>query len=196
MAKKPKEEAKPADDDEEKDEKKKGGEEGEEGGEAAEGAEGEELPKKKIAGKKLVLFIIAGVILLAALVGGGLYFTGVIGGHPAEEEPKEEEHKEAPVYFELPLSPINLQSEGRTPSFLRLKVTLELTKEEDKQAVTDAVPRIVDSFQMYLRELSKEELQGSAGLERLREELRLRVNAAVNPVEIKDVLFTEMLFGR
>ncbi len=55
------------------------------------------------------------------------------------------------------------------------------------------MPRIVDSFQIYLRELRVEDLQGSAGLQRLREELLLRVNAAIAPAKARDVLFKEML---
>jgi len=55
------------------------------------------------------------------------------------------------------------------------------------------MPRILDNFQVYLRELRLDDLKGSAGMYRLREELLLRVNAAVQPVQVKDVLFREML---
>ena len=55
------------------------------------------------------------------------------------------------------------------------------------------MPRIVDSFQVYLRELRIEDLQGSAGLQRLREELLMRVNSAAQPTVVRDVRFREML---
>ena len=55
------------------------------------------------------------------------------------------------------------------------------------------LPRIVDNFQVYLRELRLDDLRGSAGVYRLREELLARVNTAVRPAKIKDVLFKEML---
>ncbi|MFX9073467.1 flagellar basal body-associated FliL family protein, partial [Acinetobacter baumannii] len=55
------------------------------------------------------------------------------------------------------------------------------------------LPRIIDNFQVYLRELRLDDLKGSAGMYRLREELLLRVNMAAQPVKIKDVLFKEML---
>ena len=42
-------------------------------------------------------------------------------------------------------------------------------------------------------ELRADQLQGSAGLLRVREELLARINAAVRPVRVKDVLFNEML---
>ena len=55
------------------------------------------------------------------------------------------------------------------------------------------MPRIVDNFQVYLRELRIEDLQGAAGMYRLREELLSRVGKAAQPAEIVDILFKEML---
>ena len=55
------------------------------------------------------------------------------------------------------------------------------------------MPRIVDNFQVYLRELRVEDLRGSGGIYRLREELLARVNAAAAPIKVVDVLFKEML---
>lgn len=172
-------------------------------GKPGEGGEGVDLPKKKVSGKKLALIIVAVVVLM---IGGGvaaLYFTGKIGAHPvAEGEHTEAEgggHGEGegeatgPVFAEMPQILINLNTTGRRPTYLRLKVSLELMKEADRAKVTEAMPRVVDTFQLYLRELALDELQGTAGIERLREELRLRVSAAISPVEIKDVLFSEMI---
>ncbi len=59
--------------------------------------------------------------------------------------------------------------------------------------ISAVMPRIVDNFQIYLRELRIEDLRGSDGIYRLREELLARVNAAVAPVKVTDVLFKEML---
>jgi len=55
------------------------------------------------------------------------------------------------------------------------------------------MPRIIDNFQVYLRELRIDDLKGSAGMYRLREELLTRVNAAAQPAKINAVLFKEML---
>jgi len=70
---------------------------------------------------------------------------------------------------------------------------LEVTADEDVAQLEKSKSRIVDSFQVYLRELRIEDLAGSAGIQRLREELLLRVNAAASPTVIGDVLFKEML---
>jgi flagellar protein FliL len=55
------------------------------------------------------------------------------------------------------------------------------------------MPRIIDTFVTYLRELRPEDLRGSAGLMRLREEMLVRVQAAARPARVTDVLFREML---
>ena len=55
------------------------------------------------------------------------------------------------------------------------------------------MPRLLDLFQTYLREMRPEELRGSAGTYRLREELIARANIAVAPTRILDVLFPEMI---
>ena len=178
-------------------------EEAPEGGEGA--GEGVDLPKKKISGKKLVLIIVAVVVLLLGGGGAGLYFSGVLSPKPAEGEAHaaaEGEHggehgaekaSTAPIYLELPPILVNLTSTSRRPVYAKVRVSLVLDKEEDKTKITEAQPRIIDSFQTYLRELTVDELQGSAGLLRLREELLVRVNAAVAPVTVKDILFQEIL---
>jgi flagellar FliL protein len=55
------------------------------------------------------------------------------------------------------------------------------------------MPRVLDTFQTYLRELRPSDLDGSAGLYRLKEELTRRINAAISPGHINAVLFKEMV---
>ena len=88
---------------------------------------------------------------------------------------------------------MNLSSNGRKASYLKMSVSLELASQLDVARVQAVMPRIIDNFQVYLRELRVEDLKGSAGLYRLREELLRRVNAAAAPAKITDVLFKEML---
>ena len=44
------------------------------------------------------------------------------------------------------------------------------------EQITPVMPRVMDAFQTYLRELRPSDLDGSAGLYRLKEELTRRVN--------------------
>ncbi len=158
------------------------------------------LPRKKFSGKKLVLFIVLPLVLLIG-AGAGVYFSGLLDSllgkkeehaeHPAE--PAQPDPHAAPVFYDLPDMLVNLNSSGKRPAFLKIKISIQLTKGEDQPAVEHVLPRIIDNFQVYLRELRLEDLKGSAGMYRLRQELLMRINAATFPVKVKDVLFKEML---
>ena len=162
--------------------------------------EGEELLEEgsKKPGRKKLLMIALPILLLVG-GGAGVWFSGLAdsllgkdkGADVAEEHADQPEH--GTVYYELPQMLVNLSTSGRRTSFLKIVVSLELTSEEDKSTLETALPRIIDNFQVYLRELRIEDLRGSAGLYRLREELLFRVNAAVSPARVTDVLFKEML---
>ena len=69
----------------------------------------------------------------------------------------------------------------------------EFKSAEDMASVEKVLPRVIDQFQTYLRELRVRDLRGSAGIYRLQMELLARVNQAAYPVEVQDVLFQEIL---
>lgn len=167
--------------------------------------------------KKLILIIVPIVLLIGG--GAGLYFSGmldsVLGKKAATEEVAGAEHgkdgekaeatKEGeggeggeggvaggPAFLKVPDLIVNLTSEGQ-PRYLRLSVQLELANEVDMKAVEAVLPRVIDQFQTYLRELRVQDLRGSKGMYRLQMELLSRVNAAASPTEVKDVLFQEIL---
>lgn len=159
-------------------------------------------PSRKLPIKKILILVLP--LLLLGGAGAGLYFTGVLdslmGKGKSEDHAAPVEHKaEAPkvagpvVFMDLPEMLVNLQTQGRKQSFLKIRVALELESPADMPRVEQVMPRIVDSFQVYLRELRVEDLQGAAGMHLLREELQTRVAAAVKPVKVNDVLFREML---
>ena len=149
---------------------------------------------KGLPGKRLVLFVVAPILLLL-LAGGGAYFMGLFGSASPDGggETGEEGSMKPAIFYDLPEMLVNLNSGGRTSSFLKISVSLEIESESDRKRIDKALPRVIDNFQIYLRELRIEDLSGSAGMQRLREELLLRVNAAVRPTVVKDVLFKEML---
>lgn len=167
---------------------------------AAVGVEEEiEMSEKKggFSGKKLVLFVVLPLLLVC---GGGAaaFFLGVFDSLLGKEEMVAEEEAEATepqasVFFDLQEMLVNLNTGGRKTNYLKISLSLEVGSEEDIVALQRVMPRIVDSFQVYLRELRIEDLHGSAGLQRLREELLLRVNTAAQPIVVRDVLFREML---
>lgn len=148
--------------------------------------------------RKGLLIGVVAVVLLLGLTGGVLYMFGVLdkvlGHKPAEQEKVVEAPPPPPaVFFDLPDLLVNLNTTGRKASFLKLSVSLELNRVDDLPRLQAVMPRIIDNFQVYLRELRVEDLRGSGGIYRLREELLARVNSAIAPVAVRDVLFKEML---
>ena len=149
--------------------------------------------------KKIALFVIVPLLIISG-IGVGLYATGMldglIGGDKVQSEEMAAKDKEInfeAVFLAIPDIVVNLKTRDAQPRFLRLKVQLELESEDERDAVDQVMPRVVDQFQTYLREMRIEDLQGSAGIYRLQKELIARVNTAAYPVEVKDVLFQEML---
>ena len=158
---------------------------------ASTGADG--APAKPKGKRKLLL--VAGVVLLLAGGGGAAWFTGLLPHSSHREEPHAVEAKAAPapVFLDLPDIVANLNAGPRRTAFIKLKAKLELSRPEDQATVQAAMPRVLDLFQTYLREMRPEELRGTAGTYRLREELVARTNIAANPAHVLNVLFTELL---
>lgn len=145
--------------------------------------------KKKMSGKKLVLFIILPLLLFG---GGGAaaWFLLFQGHEPVEgEQSAEAEPAHPPIYFDMDEMTVNLSTTSKRSSYLKLKLALELGAPEDQETLPNVLPRVVDQFQIYLRGVRVEDLQGSDGLQRLREELLLRAQKAASPATVKDVLF-------
>ncbi len=147
-------------------------------------------PPSRWGGKRALL---AAALALLLLVGGGAgaYFGGFLdglkglaGGGEATAEV---------VFYDLPEMVVNLRSGANKKTFLKIQLSLELDESEDLGALQRVLPRVVDQFHVYLRELRADDLQGSTGIYKLKEELLRRVSAAAHPVEIRDVLFKEML---
>lgn len=169
-----------------------------EGGEAVAEKKGMSMPLK------LGLFVGGPLFLIGAIV-GVLFFLGVLGSSDeaaAAEEVHKKEAEAVPLKeqlhevfsFPLPSMLINLRTTGKRTSFLKITMSLEVKgNEENKKEIELVKPRIIDQFQTYLRELEVDDLQGSAGLQRLKEELLDRVNAVTAPVVVQNVLFSELL---
>jgi flagellar FliL protein len=165
--------------------------------------------RKKLAGKKLVLFIALPLLLLLA-GGGGAYFLlaggdehaeaaahregGGEGGH-GEPGNSDELLKDLDkvTFLDLPEILVNLNGGGKQANYLKVNVALEVAGPESVKTINAVLPRVIDSFNVYLRELRLEDLSGSAGMVRLKEELLARINASVGGTLVRDVLFKEML---
>ena len=98
-----------------------------------------------------------------------------------------------PFFVDLPDVLVNLQSDGRRMRFLKIAVAFEVADEPTALAVRQLAPRVLDSFQLYLRTLTVEDLRGAAPVHRMKEELLARVNQAIDPQRVEDVLVKELL---
>ncbi|MGE5201536.1 MAG: flagellar basal body-associated FliL family protein [Acidobacteriota bacterium] len=158
---------------------------------------GEQSEPRSGSRKRLAIFGVAALLLLA-MTGGVLSYTGLLGKFLGSSAPESagEAAAQPPrpgVFYDLPDLLVNLNSTGRKASFLKISVSLEVETQGDIPRLQAVMPRIIDNFQVYLRELRVEDLRGSGGIYRLREELLARVNSAAAPVKVRDVLFKEML---
>ena len=95
--------------------------------------------------------------------------------------------------FNLPSMTVNLNSGGQAEQFMKLTIALEVASEDMMAQIQPRLAKVVDAFQVYLRELRKSDLEGSAGIYRLKEELRRRVNVAIFPAQVENILFREIL---
>ncbi|MFN3450021.1 MAG: flagellar basal body-associated FliL family protein [Roseococcus sp.] len=161
------------------------------------GEAGAEAPPPRSRKKKLILLALP-VLLLGG--GAGVWFSGLLGGAapPSEQAAEAGAAREAaenrqPVFIAMPDITANLNAPGRRGPFIRLRSQIEVAGAQDAAALQAAMPRLVDLFTTYLREVRPEELRGSAGTHRLREELIARANIAAAPARVTDVLFTEIL---
>jgi flagellar FliL protein len=187
----------------------------------AEDAEGaEEAPTEEGAKKKppLMILLIAGAGLLIVLGGGGAAALFLMkpadpaaaqkAARAAKDKDKEKDKKKGPPptdvgqvrdgpngvsYYTLPDLVVNMDTADGKPTFLKLKLTFEISDPETVDLVQQDAPRLQDMFTAFLRELRPEDLAGSQGTYQLKAEILRRVNMVIAPKRIDSVLVEEML---
>lgn len=180
----------------------------------ADGAEGADATAQgggKFGKKKLLLLILIPVLVLAMGAGGAYYMgyfdkflhkkldcTNVAEGDKnydaCVQQLAQKQDAEGPgVFVDVPDLLVNLNSTSRQPRFLKISLKIELDKKDDEKKFELIMPRVIDQFQTYLRELRLEDLRGSSGMYRMKIELLNRVRAAAPGIKVRDVLFQEIL---
>ena len=150
-------------------------------------------PAKRGISRKVLIIGAAGLTVLLA-AGAGLYFF-VFAGRAADDAARAAALAAPETFiFNLPTMMVNLNSEGGgEKAFMKLTVALEVADEAMMVEIQPRLAKVIDAFQVYLRELRKSDLEGSAGIYRLKEELLRRVNVAIYPSRVESVLFKEIL---
>ena len=149
--------------------------------------------------KKILLIVIPLLVLIAGVVGA--FFTGVTENIVENKNKVDEsliaEDDGAPkegAYYVIPEVMVNLSNRGnQKPIYFKLNITLELGSQLDVSHAEKMLPRIVDSMQFYLREMRLEELQGSMGTYRLKEEILGRLSKILAPAQVVDVLLKDIV---
>lgn len=146
--------------------------------------------------KKKLIMIVAGVVLLAGAGGGGWFFF------MKKPSPEQIAAAEAAKNAKKPVAFIEMKDmiigitggpqQERQP-MIKIKVVLETADAKISDEIKPLLPRVEDAFQVFMRELRPSDLEGSAGMYRLKEELLRRVNVTVFPAKIDAVLFKELL---
>lgn len=161
----------------------------------AEGADAQGEGAKKgllsFLSKKLIIMVAGGLLVVGG--GGGAAYFFFSGNHGHEEKVVQAPVKPPPAFYDLPELLVNLQAPAGRSSYLKAKIVLEVEDAKLVEQIKPLMPRVMDAFQTYLREMRQSDLEGSAGLYRMREELTKRVNIAVAPSKINAVLFKEIV---
>jgi flagellar FliL protein len=154
----------------------------------------------KTGGRKRLLIIGAAALIAVLVIGGVLYFVMGVGRSSPAAAAAAASTAAAAVpaapasfIFNLPEMTVNLNTNGQGQSFMKLTVALEVADQATMTLIQPRMAKVVDAFQVYLRELRPSDLDGSAGVYRLKEELLRRVNVAVAPEQVDNVLFKEIL---
>jgi flagellar FliL protein len=145
-------------------------------------------PKPKLP-LKLIMIAAAGVVVIAG--GGTAAYFMLAGGRDsvAVAAPAK-----PPAFVDVPEVLVNLSTVGSDRTqYLKVKIVLEIPDAALAPQIESTMPRVMDAFQTYLRELRPTDLDGSAGLYRLKEELTRRVNSAIAPSRVTAVLFKEIV---
>ena len=154
--------------------------------EQAEGAEIAAAPKSKL---KVMIAAVGGFVIVCAAATWFLFFKG-----HGEEVHAEAPAPKPPVYIDVPEMLVNLAGQpGERVLYLKAKIVLEVKEDKQVEAIKPTMPPVTDIFQTYMRELRPADLNGSAGLFRLREELTRRVNVTIAPQQVNAVLFKEIV---
>lgn len=148
-------------------------------------------------GKKKLIMIAGAIVLLGALGGGGWFFfmKKPPPDQAAVEAAAAAAKKQAITFVEMKEMMIGISAGGqqdRQP-IIKIKVVLEIADPKTSDQVKPLLPRVEDAFQVFMRELRPADLEGSAGMYRLKEELLRRVNVTVYPARVDAVLFKELL---
>jgi len=147
-----------------------------------------------VAAKRKRLKIIAAVVAVLLLVAGGLgYYFLVMEHGDGKQEAAEDKAAEAAIYVPAPEMIVNLRTPDGQSAFLKINFSIAAHDEAAGEMLQERMPEIRDALQPFLRELRPEDLAGSAGVFRIKEEMTRRVKNRVGPDMVDDILIQDLI---
>ncbi|MFO1153841.1 MAG: flagellar basal body-associated FliL family protein [Rhodospirillales bacterium] len=141
--------------------------------------------------RKLILIVAGAAVVLLVAGGVAAFMLGLLPGETGSTSTETASH--LPTFYALPDLVVTLNTGDRRIRYLKTRASLELTSASDVAQIDLLLPRVIDYCQTYLRELRPDELRGSAAIVRMRDELLTRINLAVAPVVVREILFTDLM---
>ena len=147
-----------------------------------------------VAAKRKRLKIIAAVVAVLLLIAGGLgYYFLVMEHGDGKQEAAEDKAAEAAIYVPAPEMIVNLRTPDGQSAFLKINFAIAAHDEAAGEMLQERMPEIRDALQPFLRELRPEDLAGSAGVFRIKEEMTRRVKNRVGPDMVDDILIQDLI---
>lgn len=133
------------------------------------------------------------IAAILAVIGAALAGYWLGGGADALQRLMEGDRSVATVQttVDLPEMIVNLRGSSAS-KYLKIGITLGMTA-GNKAKVEQSLPRLIDAEHEFMRNVDQYDLEGSAGLARLRLELRRRIDLILGPDIVTDVLLRSLL---
>lgn len=144
-------------------------------------------PASKPRSRKLMLGGIAALLLAGAAGGGYMLFAPNGESHTAAAE------NSVDAYVEVPPMTVNLRVPGEQVRFLKLRFVILATDDVHGAAIKAKIPVVLDALQPFLRELRPEDLNGSAAVFRVKEEMMVRARSTFGEGAVRDILIQDLV---
>ncbi len=139
--------------------------------------------------KKASLIVLVLVLALGAGAAGGYFFMK--GRGAAEAKPAREKGKEGPgAGFKVGELTTNLAGGNR---YIQVEVEIRVKDEKAAKAMEHRSALVRDTMLAVLRSKTFQDVDGREGMERLRQELRARLNEALGEPQAEGVYFSKFI---
>lgn len=157
---------------------------------------GEESPPPK--SKKLLIFIIIGVVVLIG-AGAATYFLLFSSSSPQQEEERVVEY--TPTYFPVPDIKLRMRYLDKSIGYMVVGLTLRIPKDSNPEDYKQREPEILDTLHTFIGSLNLDDFTPESfnrfstpvGLERVRQNIVVRLNTVLSPLKVDTVLFRKLI---